>query len=225
MPETAVGLRLLSRCLDLLAPRACVACDEHVEPRRVLCDACAACAVLSPPAPVLLDGIPALAAVAYAQPLSDAIHRFKYGARPDLAAQLATLSGAALERLDPAPDSLLVPVPLHARRLAERGYNQSALLARQLSRRHGLGFAPLALRRIRPTDRQVGRSRRERWANVADAFVVRQPESVAGRLVILVDDVLTTGATATACVRPLQALGARVGGVVALARAGRLEDG
>lgn len=222
MPATVVAL--LSRFVDLLAPRACVACDQHIEPRGALCAGCSARAVLSPPSPLLLDGIPALAAVAYAEPLSNAIHRFKYGARPDLAAQLAGIAGSALQQLDPAPHTILVPVPLHPRRLAERGYNQSALLAKQLSRRHRLGFAPLALRRTRPTDQQVGRNRQERWANVEGAFVVRQPGSVSGRDVVLVDDVLTTGATATACVQPLRALGARIAGVVAIARAGRLAD-
>lgn len=222
MHEPGAGQRLLSSLLDLLAPRACVACDQHVEPRGALCDDCAGRAMLDPP-PLQLDGFQAFAAVTYAEPLSGAVHRFKYGARPDLAAQLAAIAGGALEQLDPTPDSILVPVPLHARRLAERGYNQSALLARQLSRRHRLGFAPLALERVRPTEQQVGRSRHERWTNVADAFVVRQPGVVAGRNVVLVDDVVTTGATATACAKPLLVLGARVAGVVAIASAGRLE--
>ncbi len=224
MPKAGAGQRALSRFVDLLFPRGCIACDRPVEPGGILCDACAVRAALRPPPPLLLDGVPALAAIAYAEPMSGALHRFKYGARPDLAAQLAAVAEVALEQLDPAPDSILVPVPLHARRLAERGYNQSALLAGQLSRRHRLGFAPLGLRRIRPTDQQVGRSRQQRWINVAEAFVVRQRRSLAERDVVLVDDVVTTGATATACIQPLRALGARVVGVVALARAGRLTD-
>ena len=175
----------------------------------------------SPPPGLLLDGIPAVAAVPYAGPLADAVQRFKYGARPDLAAQLAALADAALGRLHPEPGSVLVPVPLHPRRLAERGYNQSALLARQLAHRHGLGFAPLALQRLRATDHQVGRTREQRWSNVADAFAVRDVRALAGRHVVLVDDVVTTGATVIACIQSLSAQGARVAGVVALAQAGR----
>jgi len=220
MPRSAAYRRLLSRLLDLLSPRTCVACDRDVAAGGVLCAACSAHADLSAPAGLVLDGIPTVAAVAYAGPLADAIQRFKYGARPDLAAQLALLAAAALGRLHPEPGSVLVPVPLHPRRLAERGYNQSALLAKQLARRHGLGFAPLALRRLRATEHQVGRTREQRWSNVTAAFAVRDARALARRQVVLVDDVVTTGATATACIRSLSAASARVAGVVALARAG-----
>lgn len=217
--------RLLSRLLDLLAPRGCVACDGHVEPGRAFCNLCARQACLAAPEPLVLDGVPAFGAVRYGDPASRAIHRFKYGGRPDLATQLAGLAVDALERLGPPPGSLLVPVPLHPRRLAERGYNQSALLARELARRQRLGFLPMALWRTRATERQVGRSGDERWSNMEGAFAVRRPRALAGREVVLVDDVLTTGATATACIRPLRGLGTRVVGVVALARAGRHTGG
>lgn len=215
-----VWRHLLPRVLDLLAPRSCVACDGGVEPGGVFCTACGAHPLRAPPRALLVDCVPALAAAPHAAPLSDAVHRFKYGGRPDLAEQLSELAVPALQGFEPGPDTVLVPVPLHPRRLAERGYNQSALLARQLSRRLGLRFAPLALARIKPTVRQVGQSRDERWSNMSDAFVVRKPQALDGYGVVLVDDVLTTGATATACIRPILALGNRVTGVVTLARAG-----
>lgn len=219
MSRCAACRRLVWRALDLLFPRGCVACDGDVEPQGVLCGTCGSRTDLAPPAALLLDGIPAYTAVPFAGPLSDAVHRFKYGARPDLAAQLAALAGSALAELDPPSDSLLVPVPLHPRRVAERGYNQSALLAGQLAQQRGLGFAPLALHRLRATGQQVGRNRAQRLTNVADAFAVRQRGALVGQPVVVVDDVVTTGATATACIQPLRADGARVVGVVALARA------
>ena len=105
-------------------------------------------------------------------------------------------------------ERLLVPVPLHRTRLWSRGFNQSALVARELSRRLGISTDMLALRRTRRTPPLKGMSPLQRRKTVAGAFRVRDKAAVAGKIVILVDDVLTTGSTADACARTLKKAGA-----------------
>lgn len=137
------------------------------------------------------------------------LHALKYGGRRRAAGRLAA---ALLEepavRLLVATSDVLVPVPLHPRRLRERGYNQSALLAREIGRRTGTAACPDALVRRLDTAPQAGLSAAARRRNVREAFAVRRAASVAGRTVVLVDDVLTTGATALACARRLEEAGA-----------------
>jgi ComF family protein len=104
---------------------------------------------------------------------------------------------------------LVVPVPLHRDRLAERGFNQSALLAGRLAWHCRAPFAARALIRLRDTPRQANLDRATRLANVTGAFVVRRRDMVQGRSVLLVDDVRTTGATIQDCTRALLEAGAR----------------
>ena len=119
--------------------------------------------------------------------------------------------------LDRGPWDVLVPVPLHPRREWQRGLNQAAFLARRLGRRFGLPVAPRALRRVRHTPPQAG-DPEDRRRNVRGAFVVGRPAQIAGRHVLLIDDVLTTGATANECARTLRRAGARRVGVFTFAR-------
>jgi ComF family protein len=135
-----------------------------------------------------------------------------------LAARLGALIGSAIPR-DQAFE-VIVPVPLYWRRRLERGFNQSELLARAVAKRYGL--RPVnALRRKRATAAQAGLSNSKRRLNVAGAFVVPRPETVAGRRVLLIDDVLTTGATLSACGAALKRAGARYVAVLTLARVDR----
>ena len=113
---------------------------------------------------------------------------------------------------------VVVPVPLHPRRLAERGYNQAALLAAPVARRLGVPFAPCALARVRDTPQQVVMDRASRLLNVAGAFAVRDRTFVAGGRVLLIDDVRTTGATLDGCARALHEVGARAILALVLAR-------
>ena len=119
-----------------------------------------------------------------------------------------------------ADADVLVPVPLHVSRLWARRFNQSALLARALSARTGIGFEPRALLRHKRTPSQVGLTLDQRRRNVAGAFALlrRGEAAIRGRSVLLIDDVITTGATAGACARALKQAGAERVDVLALGR-------
>src|SRR5882724_10666780 len=137
--------RAVAGLLDLLSPPACAACDTPTT-----ATFCAACGALErAPASWPFDRVPLLVAGKYAPPLSTAIVRFKYGGRPELSRRLAGLLLPGLRELCLTPDTVLVPVPLHARRLATRGYNQAALLAKELSGSAGLACQPRLLLRTR----------------------------------------------------------------------------
>jgi ComF family protein len=132
------------------------------------------------------------------------VHALKYQDRTDLAPAMGRWMARAGQELLSEAD-ILVPVPLHWRRGWSRRYNQSGALARIISRQSGVKLASEALRRVRATEQQIGLSRSQRASNVQGAFKVAADRSadIAGRRVILVDDVLTTGATVDACARAL----------------------
>jgi ComF family protein len=167
--------------------------------------------------PSSFDGVPLLVAGTYAPPLAPAIRRFKFEGHAELAPELASLLAGPLRHVGIGPGVSFVPVPLHRARLVERGFNQSALLASALARTSGGRFVPRALERRRATSQQARLGRLEREANVQAAFVARKRGE--GRQAVLVDDVVTTGATALACLRTLRQAGFEVSAVVALARA------
>jgi ComF family protein len=164
----------------------------------------------------------ARAAFVYDRSLVDVIHCFKYKGKTQLARPLGVLLFEAFERYwGRAPVDVVLPVPLHRRRLKERGFNQALLLVRRWPLRPGMPKVPVdtdVLRRARATAPQAGLGRRGRQANIAGAFALRHPERVAGRHILLVDDVITTGATAGECARLLLDNGAARVDVLALAR-------
>jgi ComF family protein len=157
------------------------------------------------------QGAPELLAVragcAFGGPVRTAIHRLKYEQERHLAGPLAAL---LLERLaaDPLAVDALVPVPLDAARGRHRGYNQAALLAQPVASALDVPLAAGWLRRARTTRPQVGLNAQQRRANVRGAFACADPGAVAGRRVLLVDDVMTTGATLEACAEALAQAGA-----------------
>ncbi|HKS64768.1 MAG TPA: ComF family protein, partial [Xanthobacteraceae bacterium] len=161
----------------------------------------------------------ARAAVRYDDVARKLVHALKYGDRMDLAPMIGRWMIRAGHELLGDADAL-VPVPLHWRRLWTRRFNQSAALAEQIARESGIAVAHKALRRVKATAQQVGLSRRDRATNVQGAFKVApdaRPE-VAGRRLILIDDVLTSGATSDACARALLRAGARQVDVLVFAR-------
>jgi ComF family protein len=217
---------VVGRALAIVAPPRCAGCDALLSGRAVFCGACApsverrfhhrAQAPRSPP-----DRRGALRVVAfgaYGGALAQALHRFKYRDRPDLALPLGELlrhaSGALPQRIE-----VVVPVPLHFSRLAARGYNQSALLARIVARQLGARFAPRALGRTRASPPQVALNGPERRRRLAGAFVAREPTRLRGRAVLLVDDVTTTGATLAECAVAAWAAGAASVDALVLAEA------
>jgi ComF family protein len=165
----------------------------------------------------------ARAAFVYDRSLVDVIHCFKYKEKQQLAVPLGQLLQRAFGRYwgDERVDAIL-PVPLHGRRLRSRGFNQSELLVRAWKNGPAGAQAPPlvagVLRRVRATASQAGRGRREREVNIRGAFAVRRPETIAGRHLLLVDDVVTTGATAAEAARVLLKSGAARVDVLALAR-------
>jgi len=221
---------LATALLELLYPPRCAACGEDVdeEPFCAICgdavdpvppgcarcglpgpaDLCGGCA-LSPPSFVSLA-----AGGLFGGPLADAVHAFKYGERPALARPLgAWLAG----RVEAPPGARVLEVPLARRRRIARGYDQAALLADALARAWGAPRLRLALTRVRETPPQVGRSRDERRRNLAGAFEAHP--AVSGLDLVLVDDVVTTGATVDAAASALVRAGARSVRVVAIGRA------
>jgi ComF family protein len=154
----------------------------------------------------------------YEGPLRKLIHVFKYGGVTPLGPALGRMMNNALPR-DQRFD-VIVPMPLHWSKRLHRGFNQAELLAKFVSRRTGVPLAG-ALRRRKGTEAQAGLTRAQRRTNVAGAFEVSKRDKIEGRHVLLIDDVLTTGATASACSAVLKRAGAKRVTVLTLARADR----
>ncbi|MBZ0116979.1 MAG: ComF family protein [Sandaracinaceae bacterium] len=199
---------VLEGLLDLLAPPRCPACDAVVPPGEArFCDACGP----------LLDRWPHGddAGFVYGGPLAEAIKRFKYGRRWDLARPLgALLLQPSLSFVDRA--DLVVPVPLHPRRLRARGFNQATLLARYVAKTLAIPLETSLLERVRETNEQASLSKEARVVNVRGAF--RAKRAVTER-VLLIDDVRTSGATLAECAAALTARGAAGVCSLVLARA------
>jgi ComF family protein len=206
--------------LATLAPPRCAACDDAVALLTVFCPSCARAA-----APTPRGATRPSAAFVYGGSIARAIMRMKYESRPDLARPLGDLLWRALEPHAAAfRGSVVVPVPLHPSRLAERGFNQSALLARHIAQHMGAWCAPRALARTRVTRQQATLDRAERTANVMGAFEARRGALIEGSDILLVDDVMTTGATLDACEKALAEAGAaRIRRVVLAAAPQRVE--
>lgn len=161
----------------------------------------------------------ARAAALYRDAAREALHALKFRGKTALARPLGDLLAERGEVLLPQRTvDCLVPVPLHPARQAERGFNQSLLLARRLSQRWGIPVAAGVLGRVRVTRPQTELSAEERRSNVRDAFALRRPGAIAGRHVLLIDDIFTTGATVSECSRVLLAGEAIAVGVLTAAR-------
>jgi ComF family protein len=154
----------------------------------------------------------------YEGELRDLIHLFKYARMKPLGKHLAAYLARA-HSLDESVDAV-VAVPLHWRKKWSRGFNQSELLARDFAARRGIPYLD-ALRRVRSTGVQAGLGKTLRRKNVAGAFVAKRAADVRGKRLLLIDDVMTTGATATACGLALKRAGAKSVSLLTLARVDR----
>ena len=194
---------------DRLTPPLCPTCGIPVA-SETAATACAGCREAPPPFDY------ARAAAAYGGLVREAVHGLKFGGRRSLARPLADLLGEqCAPGLGARPDAL-VPVPLARARERERGFNQAALVAERLGERLALRVRPRWLVRLRATAAQSDLTAAERRTNVAGAFAASP--AVAGRHVVIVDDVVTTGATVGECARALRAAGAGRIGVLTVAR-------
>ncbi|ACH40763.1 amidophosphoribosyltransferase, putative [Citrifermentans bemidjiense Bem] len=210
IPE-AGELFICADCLDkvtFLTTPLCTICGAPFATDKGSNHTCGAC-LLHPPfhtcrSALILEGA-----------VQQLIHRFKYGGRVQLALPLGLLAASALTDFcaEAAPD-LIVPVPLHKKRLRQRGYNQSQLIAQVLAKKLKLPVEVGNLRRLRWTEPQTTLDATKRVVNVKGAFVVREARRLEGKRVLLVDDVLTTGSTMRACVDAL--LRAEVSAVAAV---------
>ena len=209
---------MIRDCLHLFFPRICPACQgalQHHE--RVICFTCRSTLPktgyhLQPDNPIarLFWGrIPVHTAASYyffkkSGKVQQLLHELKYGNQPEIGEEIGELYGPELLKAPLFSDAdLIIPVPLHAERLASRGYNQSETFANGLARgMRNAAVNDLLIRNVH-TESQTRKSRFARWQNVHDAYAVVCPERLLNKHIMLVDDVITTGATIEACAKKL----------------------
>jgi ComF family protein len=238
----ASARRALSTVADFLVPAQCLACHTAVDAQNMLCGGCwrqmhfiraPLCDRLGIPLP---GGVAATGRIVSSAALADPpdydraravahftgtlrplVHRLKYSDRQETRALFGTWLTEAGRELTANAD-VLIPVPLNRMRLLWRRFNQSALLAHEVSRQTGVPVDAMALIKRKPTPPQVGLTQAQRYDNVAGAFAVTQAgrDRIQGRHVVLIDDVITTGATVSACARVLRRAGAAHVDVLAL---------
>lgn len=237
--------QVLSPFLDILFPPLCHLCKAFIPDAgeiHLCADCLAQTAPISSPlcpvcgAPFMTDGgidhlcsacsafhphfTAAQAAMVFDGTVRELIHRFKYDRKVQLRRPLGLIAAGHLGsfRADHSPD-LIIPVPLHARRLKERGFNQALLLGEVIARRWGVPLSRSNLRRVRWTAPQITLSAAERADNVRNAFAVKHPSALKGKRIMLLDDVYTTGSTVRECAKTLKGAGAEAVFVACVARA------
>lgn len=226
--------------LDFILPPRCVSCGKRIVDPGALCNICFSeldfitepnCICCGLPFEFAVEGEShcgaclqeppayswARAALRYDDISSHLILSLKHSKKlenaPTIARMMMQVIASKASNID-----LFVPVPLHRHRLFSRRFNQSALLAQHLSEQMAIPCEVTALNRIKPTPPQVGLSRTQRRKNMQGAFQVKQSAAIYDKNIVLIDDVFTTGATASACVKVLKKAGAKSVGIVTLAR-------
>jgi len=238
-------IEILTGIADLIFPPRCITCGELLEQHGLLpfCPSCMAgirfigsplCPRCGTPFPAaegedhlcgecLITERPYAVARSvgrYEKTLLTAIHRFKYRGKTGIGDLLSKMMADFADKTwDMKVFERILPVPLHRRRLRERGFNQAVILARGLSKRFNVPLDFTSLRRDLLTPPQVGLDRKQRSANVQGAFTVTHSERIVGRRLLLVDDVYTTGSTLTECARVLIRAKAEAVAVLTMARA------
>lgn len=229
---------------DVIYPPKCLGCDEILRPQseKYFCvpcsekikfisgNLCPVCGTTFPDSPAeshlcgnCIESPPyfscARAAVSFETIILDTIHQFKYGNNLSVGTLLASLmADFNFQDITFSDHSLIIPVPLHSKRLRERGFNQSLILARTIGRKWQIPVDFFSLKRHRLTLTQTGLNKTERKQNIKDAFEVRKKDNITGKNIILVDDVYTTGSTINECSKVLIKAGANKVTVLTLAR-------
>lgn len=219
---------------DLVFPPLCIHCKKLLSPsdkRWQLCPDCRRLLVANRPPFCLSCSRPltdltalfcptcahhprhfdrAWAAAVYTKTMGELLHKFKYGQKTALRHFFFHLMTSFIRtyHLPTAKWDLIIPIPLYPSRKRERGFNQSELLGELLSQSLGISMATSVLKRVRPTIYQAKVTQKERWTNIAGAFRMKSPVAVAGGNILLIDDLLTTGATSSEAARVLKAGGA-----------------
>ncbi len=207
--------------LDFVYPPYCLLCEAYLDAKEDL--VCASCWQALPllPQPLMpvatlhiLSGVPAwfdksIAAYEYSPSVQELIHHFKYFGMHGLAKELGKKIGERIVQHNLTGEiDALVPVPLHAQRMRERGYNQAELLAEQVSELIGVPCLKDVLLRTRYTQPQAAMRREERRSNIQGAFAIKTGSTIDKARIALVDDVLTTGSTMNECAQVLRQAGA-----------------
>lgn len=211
-----------TRIVDFIAPRSCVICGRRLSPtERSLCSVCVlhlyrTTFQFTPEdnemAQLFWGLLPVerTAALIYYEPRSETaalIYKLKYGHRPDIGEDLGRIMA---EEMKPAGFldgiDILLPIPLSKKRYWQRGYNQSEMLARGMSEVTGLPVITKAVRRTNFRQSQTSLTRKERQENVEGTFVLRHPELLENKHVLLIDDICTTGATLLACSEAIRSI-------------------
>ncbi len=237
-------IEALNDASDIIFPPRCLGCAEILHPHRrqlfcpvclekikfitgSLCPVCGTTFSDSPAASHLCGNCMgnktyfscARAVVSYETIILNTIHQFKYGNNISVGARLASfMADFSFPDVDFTGHSLIIPVPLHIKRLRQRGFNQSLILARALAKKWQIPVNFSLLKRHRFTLTQTGLNKAERNKNIKGAFEVSDKKKIAGKNVILVDDVYTTGATINECAKILTKAGAQKVTVLTLAR-------
>ncbi len=221
--------------VSLFFPRLCAACSGHLVRGEVaICTACLIqCPrthdehhpVENPVARVFwgrisLQGAAACFVFSKGGNVQELIHNLKYNGRTDAGIAAGKLFGSDLKDLTPFNTAAaVIPVPLHRDKLRKRGYNQAACFGEGLAQAMNIPLYEHGLQRLSATESQTRKSRSARWENVEDMFAVNRNYDLRGKHILLVDDVITTGATIEACAAPLLALEGTTVSVIALASA------
>lgn len=210
-------MKWISDLIDLIFPRTCVVCGELLSPQEK--DICINCLSTLPKIEKIhLDEIEksfwgkveierATSFMYYHKnsPYNNLIHRLKYKNRPDTGERLAFLAAKEIAESGFFDDiDAIVPLPLSKRKMRQRGYNQCDYIAKGLSRATGIPVIKNAVKRLKSNETQTHKSRDERWQNVEGIFALSDAALLEGKHILLIDDILTTGATLASCAKSIQ---------------------
>lgn len=210
-------MKWISDLIDLIFPRTCVVCGELLSPQEK--DICINCLSTLPKIEKIhLDEIEksfwgkveierATSFMYYHKnsPYNNLIHRLKYKNSPDTGDHLAFLAAKEIAESGFFDDiDAIVPLPLSKRKMRQRGYNQCDYIAKGLSRATGIPVIKNAVKRLKSNETQTHKSRDERWQNVEGIFALSDATLIEGKHILLIDDILTTGATLASCAKSIQ---------------------